>query len=157
MLISPLTDAVHAWSVHCNCVFVPNDQFRDTHCTTTFYGQPTKFAKVTFSQVSACPQGGGVRVGLCPGGSVSKGVCVQGFSVQEVLCPGASLSRGSLSGGSLPRGLWKGNPPDRDPPYGNNGNKWALHASYWNTFLLLIRLNGICSKVGVEYCGTSQN
>ena len=59
----------------------------------------TKFAKVMFSQVFVCPQGGlcpGILcpgglfpgVGLCPGGSVprwslSRGVSVWGVSVRE--------------------------------------------------------------------------
>ena len=74
-----------------------------------------------FSQVFVCPQGG-----LCPGGSLSRGVSVQGVSVQGVsvqgvsvqgplsgggLCPGESLSEGSCTGGLCPGGSLSGRPP----------------------------------------------
>ena len=49
-------------------------------CYKTCYRPQTKFTKVMFSQVSVCPQGGGLS--LCPGGSLSRGVSVQGVSVQ---------------------------------------------------------------------------
>ena len=61
-----------------------------------FYRPQTKFAKVMFSQVFVCPQGGV---------SVQGGVFVQGG-----LSPGGSLSgRGLCPGGGLCQG---------DPPYG---------------------------------------
>ena len=53
---------------------------------THFYRPQTKFEKVVFSQVSVCPWGG---LGLCPGGSPSRGV----VSVQWGLHPGGSPSR----------------------------------------------------------------
>ena len=70
------------------------------HC----YRPQTKFAKVMFSLVVVCPQGGG--------GSVHKGVSV-GESLLGGLCLGGCLSRGvsvpgSLSGGLCPRGLCAG-------------------------------------------------
>ena len=56
-----------------------------------------------FSEVFVCPQGG---LGLCPGGSLSRGG----------LCRG-SLSMGiSVWGVSVHEGLCLGDPP---PPYGN--------------------------------------
>ena len=48
------------------------------------YRSQTKFAKVMFSQVSDCPQGG-----------VSVSVHREEISVQGVLCPGRSLSKES--------------------------------------------------------------
>ena len=93
-----------------------------------YYRPQTKFVKVMFSQVSVCPQGGGLglclgspslggRGGLCPGdlcsggsllrwGSLSRGIFVLrglsgGFSVK-----GGSLSEGSLSRGSLYGNEW---------------------------------------------------
>ena len=40
-----------------------------------------KFAKVMFSQLYVCPHGDGL--GLCPEGSLSKGVSVQQISIRE--------------------------------------------------------------------------
>ena len=48
-----------------------------------------------------CPGGSLSRGVSVPGGSLSRGLCPRGVSVQEGLCPGGSLSRGSLSRGSL--------------------------------------------------------
>ena len=84
-------------------------------CTQPFnyYRPQTKFAKVMFSQVSVCPQGG-----LCPGG---------GVPVQGGLCLGRSLSGRPLSGGSLSRG----DLCQADPRTVTCGR----YASYWNAFL----------------------
>ena len=89
------------------------DMGADTHIDIhkSYYRPQTKFAKVMFSQLFACPRGVSVSVlgwGLCPGvssvqgglypgevsfgGSLSRWVFVQGVSVQEGLCPGGSLS-----------------------------------------------------------------
>ena len=66
-------------------------------CFLNYYYRPqTKFAKVMFSQVSVCPQGG--NLDLCPGG----------VSVQEGLRPGG---RGDL----CPGGLCQGDPPGQRP------------------------------------------
>ena len=84
----------------------------------TFYHQQTKFAKVMFSQVSVCPQGGvsvSVQGFSVPGGYMSKGgLCsglypgrslTRGISVQGGLCPRGSLSKGvSVQGSLCPRG-----------------------------------------------------
>ena len=63
-------------------------------------------------------QGVSVQGGLCPGGSLSRGVSVQGASLSRgVSVQGASLSRGvsvkggSLSRGSLSTGSLSGRPP----------------------------------------------
>ena len=65
-----------------------------------------KFAKVMFSQVSVCSQGG---LSICP-----VGVSVQGGFCPGGLCPGGFLSKASLSrvrgvsvwgGGFLSRGV----------------------------------------------------
>ena len=81
----------------------------------------TKFAKVMFSQVSVCPQGG---LSLCPGGgSLSWGVSVQGGSLS-----GASLSRESVSSGVFVQGgLCHGDAPSTVM------SRW--YTSYWNVFL----------------------
>ena len=79
------------------------------------YRLQTKFAKVMFSQVFVCPQGGG-GLGLCPGGVSIQGVSVRGggslsmgVSIQGGLCPGGSLSSGvSVQGWG---GLCQGDPP----------------------------------------------
>ena len=86
------------------------------------YNPQTKFAKVMFSQVFVCPQGG-VSV---QGRSLSRGVSVRGVSVQGGfsvqggggLCPGRSLS-GLCPGGSLSGGSVSGRPA--------YGNEWAVH------------------------------
>ena len=59
------------------------------------YSPKTKFAKVMFSQVSVCPQGGlGLRPGgLCPGGSLSEGSLSWGSLLGGGLCPGKSPVR----------------------------------------------------------------
>ena len=76
-----------------------------------YYRPQTKFAKVMFSQVFVCSQGG---LGLCTGGgSLSKGVSVQG--------------------GPCPGGLCQGDPPDRDPPPRTVTS--GRYASYWNVLL----------------------
>ena len=75
----------------------------------TSYRPQTKFAKVMFSQVFVCPQGGGSQSlsrGLCPGGlslgdgSVWKvsvwGGLSRGVSVRGDLCPGV-FCLGSVS------------------------------------------------------------
>ena len=78
-----------------------------------FYRPQTKFAKVMFSQVFVCPQGG-IWEGGGEGNSMSRAVSVQGVSVQGGLCLGVSLSRGvSFQGVSV-----RETPlPDREPPY----------------------------------------
>ena len=109
---------------------------RDPLNTTVYYQPQTKFSKVMFSQVFVCPLGGGgvsvqgegsLSGGLCPGGSLSRGlyprgVSVQGVSIQGGLCPRGSLSKGvSVQGGLCSRGVsvqggvfvWE------TPPYGN--------------------------------------
>ena len=58
-----------------------------------------KFAKVMFSQVSFCSNGG---LGLCPGGSLSMGLCPGG------LCLGVPVQRGSLPRGPFPGGFCLG-------------------------------------------------
>ena len=89
--------------------------FKEHHLPVEYFYRPqTKFAKVMFSQVPVCPQGGLCPQGVSVQGSVSRGVSVQGvsvqgFSVQEGLCPGESLSR---------EGLCPGKPPC--------SNKWAV-------------------------------
>ena len=90
------------------------------------YRPQTKFAKVMFSQVSVCTQGGsqslsggvsipGVSVpwGLCPGGSL--GGSLGGSVSKGGLCPGEPLSKGSLSRESMCGGV----SCHRDPPYDN--------------------------------------
>ena len=56
-----------------------------------------KFAKVMFSQVFVCPQGG---LSLCPGGSLSRGSLFKGVSVQGVSVQWC-LSGGLWGGGSI--------------------------------------------------------
>ena len=58
-----------------------------TFCGCNNYRPQTKFAKVMFSQVFVCPQGG-----LCPVGSLSVGPPPSGVSVEGVSV-GGSLSR----------------------------------------------------------------
>ena len=73
-----------------------------SHFDNNYRPQP-KFAKVMFSQVFVCPQGGGISVqgGFCPGGFCPGGLYLGG------LCPGGLCPRwglypvGYLSGGSL--------------------------------------------------------
>ena len=73
-----------------------------------FYRSQTKLAKLMFSQVFVCPQGG----------SLSRGVSVQGG-----LCPGGV----SVHGGSVSmRGLCQGDP---------HMVKTGRYASYWNASL----------------------
>ena len=72
--------------------------------TNTSYYRPQ--AKVMFSQVFICPQGGSLsRWGLClVGASVQGGFCPEGSSVQGgwvFLCPGGSLSGGLCPGVSV--------------------------------------------------------
>ena len=63
-----------------------------------------------------------VQGGLCPGGSLSKGVSVQGVYIQRGLCPRGSLSKGffvqvgSLSRGSLLWALCLGESLSRETP-----------------------------------------
>ena len=100
--------------------------------------------------------------GLCPGGSLSRGVSDQGTSVQGIsvqgglcpggLCPGESLSRcvsvrGSLSRGSLFRGLrpggfWSGGlcPGDLCP-----GRSLSRGYLFWGSLS-----RGLCSGVSVH-------
>ena len=78
-----------------------------------YYRPQTKFAKVMFSQVSVCPQGGGLSLclgslrprwrGLCPEDLCPGGSLLGGGSVQRVLCPG-----GLCPGGSVQEGLCRG-------------------------------------------------
>ena len=82
----------------------------------SYYCPQTKFAKVMFSQVSVCPQGG---LDLCPGGSLSGGSLSRGG-----LCAGGVSGQGrSLSGGSLVM---------ETPPRTVTSGRYA---SYWNAFL----------------------
>ena len=56
--------------------------------------------KVMFSLVSVClPRGVSISGGVCPLGSLSRGVSVKGSLSRVSLSRGGSLSRGSLSGG----------------------------------------------------------
>ena len=70
-----------------------------TFCGCNNYRPQTKFAKVMFSQVFVCPQGG-----LCPVGSLSSGVSFCGASTQGGLC------RGGL--------CWRVSVRETPPPYG---------------------------------------
>ena len=89
--------------------------------------------------------------GLCPEGSMSRGVYVQGFLSRAVSVQGESLSRGwslskdfSVQGGLCARGslsrwslsrdsLSRETPPGHRPPY--TLTSWQ-YASYWTAFLL---------------------
>ena len=123
-----------------------------------YYRPQTKFAKVMFSQLSVCPQGGGLSLclgslrprwgGLCPGdlcpggsllrvGALSRGFSVQGVSVRgdlsgRVSVGGAVCLGDSLSrGGSLSEGsLSRGVSVMETPRMVMSG--W--YASYWNAF-----------------------
>ena len=85
---------------------------RTSNIQRSFYRPQTKFAKVMFSQVSVCLQGGGSlsrEGGLSRGVSVHGGLCLRGslsggVSVQDWSLSGRSLSRGSLSKGGLCQG-----------------------------------------------------
>ena len=101
------------------------------------YRPQTKFAKVMFSQVFVCPQGGvSVSVrgclhpgGLCPGGGLCPwGSLSRGVSVQEGLCLVGSLSR--VGGVSV-----------RETPLNRNLLRTVTsgrYASYWNAFLFTL-------------------
>ena len=84
-----------------------------------FYRPQTKFEKVMFSQMSVCPQAGRGDLGLCPGGSLSRG------SLPGGLCPGRSLSGGRVSMGGL---CLTGESPPGTVTCGR-------YVSYWNAFL----------------------
>ena len=88
------------------------DMGADTHIDIhkSYYRPQTKFAKVMFSQVFACPRGVSVSVmgrgrlcpgevsfwgGLCPGGSLSRGSLSRRVCVQGGLCQGDSLDSNS--------------------------------------------------------------
>ena len=79
--------------------------------------------KVMFSEAFVCPLGG-----LCPVGSLSRGISAQG-----ALCPRGSLSRGSFFRGLCP-GVCPGSLCHRD----STPLQWksGCNASYWNAFLL---------------------
>ena len=68
-----------------------------SHFDNNYRPQP-KFAKVMFSQVFVCPQGGGISVqgGFCPGGLYLGGLCPGGLCPQWGLYPVGYLSGGSL-------------------------------------------------------------
>ena len=91
-----------------------------------------KFAKVMFSQVSVCPQGGvSVQGGLCPGGSLFRGVSLQGRSLSgRGLCPGGGLCQG-------------------DP----HTVTYGQYASYWNAFLF----TGAIVQVGEVFAEIQDN
>ena len=98
------------------------DMGADTHIDIhkSYYRPQTKFAKVMFSQLFACPRGvsvsvlGGDSVRGCP---LSRGVSIQGRSLLGGLCPGGSLSRGSLSRRvCVQGGLCQGDSLDSNPP-----------------------------------------
>ena len=87
----------------------------------SYYCPQTKFAKVMFSQVSVCPQGG---LDLCPGGSRSGGSLSRGgLYAGGSVCRGVSGQGRSLSGGSLVM---------ETPPRTVTSGRYA---SYWNAFL----------------------
>ena len=89
---------------------------------------------VSLSRVSLCPgwvsvQGALYPWGLCPGGSLSRGVSVQGVSVQGVSVQGGLCPGGLCPGGSLSWGICQGDP---------RTVKSRQYASYWNAFLFFI-------------------
>ena len=89
------------------------------------YRPQTKFAKVMFSQLFVCPQGGGSR-------SLSRGC----------LHPGGSLSGGgSLSSGVSVQGGVSGGVPVRETPLNRNLLRTVTsgrYVSYWNAFLFTL-------------------
>ena len=107
-----------------------------------YYRPQTKFAKVMFSQVSVCPQGGGLSLclgslrprwrGLCPEDLCPGGSLLRGGALSGGFCPGGSLSGGGLSRGrSLSEGsLSRGVSVMETPRMVMSG--W--YASYWNAF-----------------------
>ena len=113
----------------CSWVFKPQDHF---------YRSQTKFAKVMFSQVFVCPQGG-----LCPGGSLSMESLSRGSlsreSLSRGLClgGGGSVSRGVsvLVQGSLSRGSVSRRVSVRETSCMVTSGQYA---PYWNAFLLHI-------------------
>ena len=76
--------------------------------SSTCYRPQTKFAKVMFSQVFVCPQGGS----LSRRGSLSRGrVCLGGSLSEGSLCQGRFSVGGSVRGVSLSRRSLSGRPP----------------------------------------------
>ena len=83
------------------------------------YHPQMKSAKVMFLQVFVCP-----GWGLCPGGSLSRGLC------PGDLCPGVPVQEGSLSKGSLcPWGSLSGRPPIRLRVGGRHPT--GMHSCSW--------------------------
>ena len=93
-----------------------------------FYRPQTKFAKVMFSQVSVCPQGG-----------VSQHVMGTGGGIPACSGQGWCLPGGSLPGGVYPGGATRGRvsgvlPQTRGRYYGIRSTS-RRYASQWNAFL----------------------
>ena len=74
--------------------------------------------------LSLCPGG------LCPGGSLSRGVFVQGGFCPGDLCPGGSLSRGSLS---RQVSVWEGLCPEGVSVQGVSLSKgFSVHGGFFS-------------------------
>ena len=151
----------------------------DSSTTTVYvisylYRPQTKFAKVIFSQVSVCSQGGGVHgKGVCmAGGMCGRGACMAGGCACQgcmhgwgVCMSGGHAWQGAcMTGGMhgtgvcvaggvwLTRGhAWQGGAWHAHPPASRYYEIWSMsgrYTSYWKAFLSTM-LSGIVKRLSI--------